>query len=87
MKISSSYPYPVLQEGNDDYIQSSYLVDYDVVTQFGELKVDVTFQLKNEGITFQAIHRFEVVWCIYSDIYVTIFFWHILTYINTCVTI
>ena len=52
MKISSSYPYPVLQEGNDDYIQSSYLVDYDVVTQFGELKVDVTFQLKNEGIQY-----------------------------------
>lgn len=50
MKISSSYPYPVLQEGNDDYIQSLFSVDYEVATQFGELKVDVTFNLKNEGI-------------------------------------
>ena len=50
MKISSSYPYPVLHEENDDYIDSSFQVDYKVKNSFGEVKVKAKFALDNPGI-------------------------------------
>ncbi|WP_042349324.1 hypothetical protein [Bacillus massiliigorillae] len=50
MKLSHSYPYPVLQNENDDYRKSSFIIDYHVATEFGELKVEANCILSNEGI-------------------------------------
>lgn len=66
MKISSSYPYPVLQEDNDDYIRSSFRVDYKVVTQFGELKIEAVFQLDNDGINRLLISN-EAIYMIHVE--------------------
>ena len=45
MKISSSYPYPVIQEDNDDYEGSYFDVEFDVNESFGELKIYAKVQL------------------------------------------
>nr|WP_289036861.1 hypothetical protein [uncultured Allobacillus sp.] len=50
MKISSSYPYPVLHEENDDYTDSSFDVEYIVENVFGELKIKADLKLNNPGI-------------------------------------
>ncbi|WP_050615534.1 hypothetical protein [Bacillus testis] len=50
MKLSNSFPYPVLRTDNDDYINSSFHVAYDVVNSFGELRIKAEFELDNEGI-------------------------------------
>lgn len=50
MKINTSYPYPVLFEGNDDYKNSSFETKYDLSTSFGDIQIHVSFQLQNEEI-------------------------------------
>ena len=42
--------YPVLDNFGDDYINSSYTVDYDVYTQFTEIYGLLKFELKNKEI-------------------------------------
>ena len=52
MKISTSYPYPVLYMNNDDYAgESSFHTSIDVSHSFGEVKISVEFHLKDEVIT------------------------------------
>lgn len=51
MKIVNSYPYPVLSDFNDDYIDSELIVEYNTQEQFGELKISAEFLLKNQGLT------------------------------------
>src|SRR5690625_2641386 len=48
MKISTSYPYPVLSSHNDDYIESSFKTNIEVQEQFGEFVIDAEFYLNNE---------------------------------------
>lgn len=50
MKLSNSYPYPVLHPNNDDYNDSSFQVDFDTEKVFGEFKIHALFSLQNEGI-------------------------------------
>ncbi|WP_156576507.1 hypothetical protein [Bacillus luti] len=50
MKISNSYPYPVLYKENDDYYHSDFEVEFKVDDSFGELKIKGQFILQNEGI-------------------------------------
>jgi hypothetical protein len=50
MKISTSYPYPVLYMNNDDYMDSNFRTKIDIHESFGEVKINATFELKNEGI-------------------------------------
>jgi hypothetical protein len=50
MRISNSYPYPVLHDDNDDYYDSLFVVDYITQKAFGELKIHATFTLENIGI-------------------------------------
>ena len=52
MKISTSYPYPVLYMNNHDYAgESSFHTSIDVSHSFGEVKISVEFHLKDEVIT------------------------------------
>ena len=50
MKLSNSYPYPVLHPYNDDYNNSSFQVDFVTEKVFGEFKIHAVFSLQNEGI-------------------------------------
>lgn len=51
MRVKSSLsPYPILNNYNDDYISSSFSVDYDVSTQFREVYGKLTFKLDNDDI-------------------------------------
>jgi hypothetical protein len=50
MKLSNSYPYPVLHPYNDDYNGSSFQVKYETGKVFGEFKIHASFTLQNEGI-------------------------------------
>lgn len=50
MKISTSYPYPVLFKNNDDYVDSSFNVDINVSESFGELNITASFQLDNNEL-------------------------------------
>lgn len=50
MKINTAYPYPVLSEQNDDYIDSSFQAIVNVDKTFGELTIDVSFALQNATI-------------------------------------
>lgn len=43
-------PYPILDNYGDDYIDSSFSVDYEVETQFTEIYGKITFHLENEAI-------------------------------------
>ena len=43
-------PYPILDNKGDDYIDSSFDVDYDVKTQFTEVKGKLKFKLNNADI-------------------------------------
>ena len=43
-------PYPILNNYGDDYIDSSFTVDYDVKTQFAEVYGKLVFNLKNDDI-------------------------------------
>lgn len=47
MKINSSYPYPVLCEHNDDYVDSTFSADITVEEKFGELIVQAKYTLTN----------------------------------------
>ncbi|MFV8829536.1 hypothetical protein [Alkalihalobacterium sp. APHAB7] len=51
MKISSSYPYPVLYVNNDDYTSSSFTAAINVDESFGEVRIYVDFYLDNRGIS------------------------------------
>lgn len=52
MKISISYPYPVLYMNNDDYTnESSFHTDIQVNESFGEVKVSVEFILTDDVIS------------------------------------
>ncbi|MFD1609666.1 hypothetical protein [Oceanobacillus luteolus] len=48
MKISTSYPYPVLFMNNDDYVDSSFHAEIDVKELFGEVVIYVTYHLDNK---------------------------------------
>lgn len=50
MKIANSYPYPVLSDFSDDYVNSKLRVDYFTKEEFGELKIQVKFQVENKGL-------------------------------------
>lgn len=50
MKISKSYPYPVLCSNNDDYINSSFEADIKAKPEFGTIRIDVNFKLNDETI-------------------------------------
>lgn len=50
MKISNTYPYPVLHEANDDYRNSSFAITYDVNQVFGNVHITVMCDLQNDGI-------------------------------------
>ncbi|RAZ69183.1 hypothetical protein [Planococcus maitriensis] len=50
MKIADSYPYPVLDQNTEDYIDSIFEVEYKVIPVFGELKINLSLKLKNPGI-------------------------------------
>ncbi len=43
-------PYPILDNRGDDYIDSSFIVEYEVGTQFTEVKGKLKFNLDNEDI-------------------------------------
>lgn len=43
-------PYPILDNFGDDYVNSSFSVEYDVKTQFTEVYGKLTFELKNKEI-------------------------------------
>lgn len=43
-------PYPILDNFGDDYVNSSFTVDYEVNTQFTEVYGKLTFRLENEEI-------------------------------------
>lgn len=43
-------PYPILDNYGDDYVDSSFSVDYEVGTQFTEVYGKLTFRLENEEI-------------------------------------
>lgn len=43
-------PYPILDNYGDDYINSSFNVDYEVNTRFTEIYIKLLFQLENEEI-------------------------------------
>lgn len=43
-------PYPILDNYGDDYIDSSFTVDYEVDTQFTEIYGKLTFNLENDEI-------------------------------------
>ena len=43
-------PYPILNNYGDDYVNSSFSVDYDVNTQFTEIYGKLTFNLDNDDI-------------------------------------
>ncbi len=43
-------PYPILNDQSDDYIGSSFSVDFDVVTQFAEVYGKLGFKLCNDEI-------------------------------------
>ena len=43
-------PYPILNDYGDDYIDSSFTVDYDVKPQFSEVYGKLVFDLKNDDI-------------------------------------
>lgn len=51
MRIKSRLtPYPVLHDFGDDYIDSSFKVDYEVRTRFTEVYGKLAFELKNKDI-------------------------------------
>ncbi|GGA80152.1 hypothetical protein [Ornithinibacillus halotolerans] len=50
MKINTSYPYPVLFMNNDDYLNSSFNSSIEVQESFGEVRIQVRFELDNDGI-------------------------------------
>lgn len=50
MKISNSYPYPVLHSENDDYINSSFEIDYSIHQSFGDIRIESTFNLQDSII-------------------------------------
>jgi hypothetical protein len=50
MKLSNSYPYPVLYFENNDYRDSNFYVEYATQESFDELKINVLFVLENLGI-------------------------------------
>lgn len=50
MKIANSYPYPVLSKFNDDYIDSKFEIEYYTKEEFGELKLQVNFNVQNREI-------------------------------------
>ncbi|SFC95070.1 hypothetical protein [Bacillus sp. UNCCL81] len=66
MKLNSSYPYPVLFEGNDDYINSEFNVDIAVDESFGELKITTNFKLQNEELE-HLIHKEMAVYMIHIE--------------------
>ncbi len=43
-------PYPILDNFSDDYIDSSFTVEYDVKTQFSEIIGNLIFKLDNEDV-------------------------------------
>lgn len=43
-------PYPILDNYGDDYVDSSFTVDYDVMSQFTEVYGELKFNLQNEDI-------------------------------------
>jgi hypothetical protein len=51
MRVKSSLsPYPILNNYSDDYISSSFSVDYEVTTQFREVYGKLIFKLDNDDI-------------------------------------
>lgn len=50
MKINTSYPYPVLSKHNDDYIDSEFTTEVNVLEQFGEVIIEGTHALNNHEI-------------------------------------
>jgi len=47
MKISTSYPYPVLYTDNDDYKKTNFSTRIEIKEEFGELKINAHFYLDN----------------------------------------
>lgn len=43
-------PYPILSQFNDDYINSSFTCEYDVINQFSNVFCKITFDLNNKEI-------------------------------------
>ena len=43
-------PYPILDDFGDDYVDSSFTVEYEVNTQFSEVYGKLSFNLDNEEI-------------------------------------
>lgn len=62
MKINASYPYPVLYTNNDDYVDSSFSSNIQVQESFGDVVIEVNFQLDNKNIK-QLIDSGD---CVYS---------------------
>lgn len=50
MKIANSYPYPVLSDFSNDYLDSKLEVEYFTKVEFGEFKLQAKFTLDNTGL-------------------------------------
>lgn len=66
MKISTSYPYPVLHEENDDYINSKFESTIITKNSFGELKLDISFELTNMTI-YDLIKNGDAVFMVHIE--------------------
>ncbi|MBM7660404.1 hypothetical protein JOC85_001171 [Bacillus mesophilus] len=66
MKISTSYPYPVLYMNNDDYVNSSFHAQIGITESFGEVKINVNFNLVNEGIQ-RLVENNEAVFLVHVE--------------------
>ena len=59
-------PYPILDNYGDDYINSSFTVDYDVNTQFTEVYGKLVFHLENDEIK-QLIKEQKAVYTVHIE--------------------
>jgi len=50
MKINSSYPYPVLYEYNDDYVETTFVSNFEILDSFGQVHISADFTLDNQKI-------------------------------------
>ncbi|WP_226036722.1 hypothetical protein [Aquibacillus saliphilus] len=66
MKISTSYPYPVLYMNNDDYINSSFHSKINIQESFGEVQIHLQFELENEGMK-RLMEKSEGVYLIHVE--------------------
>ena len=70
MKFSNTLPYPVLADGNNNYVHSTFDVTVTASPSFGELKINSTFDLQNEGLQ-ELINQKQAEFAIHIECSVT----------------